>query len=616
MELIGNVLFDSIQIYLLVILWKICWKKITCERFSTLLLVILLWLLTNTLVGNITYYLFDINFNLYEILLCYLCFAAMFGWAYWLLTKRKNWKMVHIYVDSKIKIIFGISLLSLTCYFFFFSTRNFMPVWGNVDEAVHFQYANAMYQRLFFSLNNGNPVTDIFSGKGYISWDERYTYTFGYHYICAVLSKMTTADIIYVSHFLRSLLISVFATAPMLFVRGKMKYIVCISYLLFMCCTVNTWFGLLIGAGYTAQLYSLALAWLVGFLVENESENNHFIWDYFIVPLLCLQVLNAYMLTGMVVIIAAIIKSIRSFKLKRIFCIIGFVLFEVIHPAILKQIMSILTGSGKIDEAITSAHYLAKPITYGVGIICAICILYFLITTLLFNNRKIYFGYQMFVWSVLYLAIYYLFDNTGYMMLKTWVSMLPLLILSALIISVSTFEMILKNKYWMISALGLVIGVVCLAGVLKSQKAFNTDMNQNLKKVTHTEECLTRDEYECIKYIGKNLSSYQNIEYIGLNGPSIFYAVRLTTVAPYSAVIYSKEYNYMFVNDGSYQTFFDGIDKRKQDGTEAESLLLVVDREKVTDEDLFDQNRSLFRSIDSVYSHGTTEVLLVNLNND
>lgn len=616
LEIIGYYIFLFIQIYLISISFWIIKKRLLKSRFIALIVTLLVWCGLNSFAGNIAFYIFGKNFNFQQLLFVYsievigLTFIAFKYWK----VNCVNW--VYFNIEKYTKITFSIVLCGLFV-FIYFNTSELLPYWGNVDEAVHFEMSNAMLQKLFFSLTHNNTLTEMYIGSDYIYWDIRYTYIFGYHFISSVLSKITNIDIIYITHFMRSLMISLFVAVPLLLMRGRYKWIITITYLWLMFSSVYLWFGKIIVLGYSAQVYSISLAFLVVAILESEvrkdKKEQNKVWSWGIVPFLCLLIFNGYMLTGAIIILYGILRGILNKNYIQSIFILATTLFEVIHPYVFKQIIGTIKGNEKIDEAISVSNSLQHPISIIISILCVIAILYFIFNFISKQKNLKYTGTFMAVMSVVYLCIYYLYDNMGYIMHKTWIMFVPILMISIPLMMKSIIEYI-PTRHFVIKGIIILISCIIFVLFMAEHKLIHTNIKSEVEEITKARVVLTRDEYICIKYLSSQMNDDSNIEYLGLNGPSIAYTRVLSKKFPYSNILFDSKSDFMFRNDGSFKTFFEAVDKYISLGEFTGEIILLIDHSNITDSEIFDSNNDYFMNVESIFSSGSCEIIRVKAN--
>lgn len=634
MEWLGWFIFTSIQIYLFIILFIITYKKVLSEKFSAFILSFITWLSLNSFLGLTVSFIWQKEFNLFHFLIVYATFLFIFSIIFLKKIKNLNEQPSKLLINRGSRNIFLISSLILFLILFF-STNNNMPIYGNVDDSAHYEMSLMMYERIFFTIKEANIFSKaIYTDMAIPFNNTRYSYIFGYHYISAILSKITFIEIIYIHHILRCLFMTFIITIPVLFLQAKdkIKFKDTIFYFVMLLFTIPKWY-FFISHGFTAQLYSVLLLFI--YILYDKIFCSHVknkYMDYFVMPFIVFSVLNAYILTGALLLFYIIIKCILVKDFKKLFINLLFSSYILYILPIRNQISYFLFGKGNIDEAIVAGTSVGAPNIVLIIIFAAV---------LLFNIFEIYkrkksdnsikLNFSI-IYIICILLVYFFYDKSGYIMLKIIITAFPLIIYDFSNMLNKLFKKILLKfshithkkkdsiKFPLIlSFIGLELVLSFYICNIKDFESFKSFVPDNFASIIQAEPAISKDTYEAVKYINQNYDIKDSgFEYINLSGPEIIYGYILNRNFPYSSNIYDNvnRVRFMSKSAANYNRAIKGIIKGLSNDKKVKKLFFIVNKEETPpfNTDFVTGFANLYPSIinnyNLIYTYGKTEVWL------
>ena len=592
-----SILFSTSAVVQLILIILIINKNLTGSIVFRVLTGLMIYLSGNTLSGMFGYYVSGMQVNRWFLLGAQLLLIVVYSAI--LLKSEGAASKVHVAYENHVQefiwlITFGALFIALLC-----STQfSLMPVWGNVDEAVHIE-VSAQFRNILDGGTNSfyRMLADIHQGLN------RYSYMWAYHYNCAVISKVLHMDVLHINHIIKCLSLSLFITVPILWLRpmNKKNILVSLSYMVFMVLFADNWY-VFFEAGYTAQIFSLAIAHtIIAYYIKIYEEKN-MVLRYIFLPTLTLFCIESYPLTGAVLLVFIVICLLYAKDIKGLIIQLLCCLFIIPLPPIWNQLMYFLFGRGSADEALTAASALTdKPSVFWIlfGIIEIGILLYKYKTP----NAK----WMLYVacWFAAFFGMYFIGDSIGYVMYKIMVSMFPLLIFWMCYIGIET-AFYLKCSENLKMGMGIV-SVLCCMGILclLNIASFST---QSIKSILVAQPQITRDEYACLKVISNyDTSSYDGVEYIGMNGPTIRVGFVFLRQIPFSWV--NSGTGWSFKSNFYTEDILDGL-KERVFATEdiPRNIYVVINEEKAENLEAWEEYSSVLSENTEIYRSGNCSV--------
>ena len=527
MENFGWLLLLLFQIYIFCLLNLILFRKIVNNFGISLVLSGVSLAAINSFLGLTVSYIWpNGTFNLKQLLVVYFSFGVIASFLYVL----QIHKAIHpiTITFNHTNFYFFISVSVILFLLLFFSSGPYMPIWGNVDEAAHVEMCHMMHERIFFSIENANISSRFMYSGTVIPFDSvRCSYIFGYHYVVALMAKITGIEIIYITKFQRCFLLSLFVSLPLLLIKSEKKNgVPHILYCFVLYFTFSLWYAL-ISYGFSAQLYSLVLMTIYIVIDEKLSIQTYNPYlEFFFKPLLLFAVFNAYILTGILLLIYVLIQYIALKKYRRLLVSFLYCAYMLYMPPIRNQLIYFILGEGEIDEAIIAGCSWGAPSKAFIGI----CLGLLIYDIYQFSKNKSLPDMGT-VAVVAILGIYFFYDSDGYVMFKTIVTSIPILTLKYINITSSASNVILcrYEKYtfrrfmpYVLLALWTVLAIPAAQKICKYEDY--SFLTSNGSRLSNAECSISNDFYNVIKYKSKYLDDQTSgYEYINFNGPELTY---------------------------------------------------------------------------------------------
>ncbi len=481
--------------------------------------------------------------------------------------------------------IWAVCFMGLFTLLLFSTGTDFMPAWGNVDDAVHFEMC-AQFRNI---IDGGSDP--LYQNLGDIRVGiDRYSYIWGFHYNCAVISKILHCDVLHIMHFMKCFSLTAFVTVPMLWIQTFKKNIVWIQicYAGIMFLFAGNWY-MFFHKGFSAQLFSLAVCNVIVLFTRCKTKDNDVV-HYVIIPVFTLLCLLSYILTGAFLLMLMCLYYLAGQRVKNTFGLLLACLYMIPVPPIWNQIKVFLFRNGIADEALTAGSSLKSPPSV-VWVFISIILFLNLLAMWIKGIRK------NMVWLSLesielltFIGLYFFYDNDGYIIYKVMISVFPILILS-----VCFFSIDLLNRFT-----GSIMILVVMAVLVC------TDMAQlsvdSIKRIYKTEPFITLDEYRCLQKINSINTAYDGIEYIGMNGPSASLGSVLLRKQPFSA--YESGNSWKFRSNFCIRdTFKSVIERSLQGGKSGYKIYVLINEENAEDlkmmenfQDFLKENTEIFRT--------------------
>lgn len=547
MEYVMTIILIIMEIILARMCWILIHNKYSFGKIISTLISIMLLLNLNSIVGITSYYIKGEDFNIIHINIIFMIYNLLL---YILLRKNKffNSRINSVNKVTKSEKYF---LIIFSCIFaiLFLSTQcSFMPIWGNVDEANHYYFINTFHQRLFIN----SKFNDIFvalnpkNSQLYAMEIFRYSYLFGYHFICAIISKITFIDTIYILHFSLCIIMASYLAAPILLCGNRKKII--ILYIILLVLGSDKWYSM-IATGYDAQLYAIMLCMvLLVFIAEvlRLEEENKFVW-YFIIPINVLGVLNAYSLVGGILISWLILILIIKRKFKALGINIIYLLFLIPIPAISNQIKNLFFSENVVlDEALTVKYNEVPIIIIIISIYIIFAITNYIIRNKIKDNYKECFYLVTMVWIII---TYFILGKDNYTSYKTYIMSFPIILLAC----IESSYLYITNKRFRQEGIFILVSIVL---VLTNILSLNIT---NLKNIVNAKPMIEKGEYSCIKYLINNYEDDTNVEYINTDGPTNFLMYSLVRKYSITSQIEEESRNMFFKDTRNYSDLYNYI---------------------------------------------------------
>lgn len=588
-----HILFSAAAIVQFILIIAIVSKNFTGSRVFKALIIFVLYLSGNTISGMIGYYAKNMTVDRYYLLggqaVCIIL-------EIFLLLRSQKAKKIRIGCENKTQEIIWLVFFGLLFFMLLCSTQfTFMPVWGNVDEAVHIE-VSAQFRNI---LDGGaNPFYRMLGGIDFSL--SRYSYLWAYHYNCAAISKVFHLDVLYINHIMKCLSLSLFISAPILWIKTSKKGIafVSIGYAGLMLLFAGNWY-LFFQNGYTAQIFSLAIAHIfISIYVSAAAEENKMI-RRIVLPVMMLFCLISYMLTGAVLLVFTLIvslykKDIKGFLFSFLYCA-----FIIPLPPIWNQILFFLFRQGSADEALTAGSALTESPSF-LWIVIGILMVIALICRRKSQNAKWMFYFAC--WYLLFFAVYFLGDSIGYVMYKIMITMFPMLILWLCYECFEAASFVKSNA--LVKNAGFIL---LLAGSMffLVKTGIASVSGEMIKKTVYGKPQITKDEYACMKTISQ-YEAYDGVEYIGMNGPSARVGFVYLRKIPFSWT--GNGTGWSFKANFYLADILDGVRERILSGEPASCIYVLINEDRTEDMNGLDSFSSLVSENTEVYRSGNCAV--------
>ena len=493
-------------------------------------------------------------------------------------------------------IFWAVSVFLPLFFLLFFSTgKELLPIWGNVDDIVHFEIVSSFYN----SLNVENPLAYL----GINSFEQRieeFSYIWGYHYNCAAVSYALHIDVWHVMHFFRCFYTAMTVACPLLIMKDKniLPRIACIVLLLF---NWNSWYAFL-NSGYSPNIFALFFCFLsMGILSNLKEGSDSELGIKVLLPLSGLTALIAYLPVGIFFIL--FIAGYYCYRGKRKDCFRLLVAGAVVlpQPAIWKQITGMLQVGETTVAALQDSNWMKTPPSVMWAVIA-------LITVSLAIYKKRFWD----LWLCLILTVISVclaVSPTSYMLHKMLMQARLLLIPYLCDIAAAAVDRLSKRRAKVAAFSALWIICVLLlnqVGVLK--------LERTMFPVTDARRQITAGELSCMEYVLKTLEDEDEVEYLGWDGPTAFIGEKILGKRPY--VSKENSNSWRFRSNCSTQMLIDFIYERDMKIREGQKIILLVNTRKVEDLELLTEYSCLFQSAEKVYNKNESEVWELVVNKD
>ena len=519
------VLLLLFQIYVFCLLNLILFRKTVNNLGISLALSGVSLAAINSFLGLTVSYIWpNGTFNLKQILIVYFLFTIIASFLYFFQIHKAIYPIT--ITDNRTNFYFFISVSAVLFLLLFFSSGPYMPIWGNVDEAAHVEMCHMMHERIFFSIENANISSRFMYSGTVVPFDNvRNSYIFGYHYIVALMAKITGIELIYITKFQRCLLLSLFVSLPLLLIKSNKKSVLPhILYCFVIYFTFSLWYAL-ISYGFSAQLYSLVLMTIYIVIDEKTStQTNNPYLEFLFKPLILFAAFNAYILTGILLLAYVSIRFIALKKYRRLLVSFLYCAYMLYMPPIRNQLIYFIFGEGQIDEAIIAGCSWGAPSKAFIGI----CLGLFIYDIYQFLKNKSLPDMGT-IAVVAILGIYFFYDSDGYIMFKTIVTSIPILALKYINITSSVSNIILCGyeestfRRFMPNFLLVLWTVLAIPAAQKICKYEDYSfLTSNGSRLSNAECSISHDFYSAIKYKSKYLDDQTSgYEYINFSGPEL-----------------------------------------------------------------------------------------------
>ena len=519
-DILGCILYIILQTILIVSVVKVCALFVE-GKFAISFITCIVWMSLNSFMGAIIYIIFGTGFNLMHILVALALYDTLLL-AFDKKIKKMTWVKVKIFNDKKINIVFCVGTVLFFLVLIMSTNGTFMPIFGNVDEIVHYEFINGLNQKMWFEPQEVDVITRNMRLYDYCI-AERASYTFGYHYIIASLSKLTFIDSIYLIHIVKCLIMAIALNIFLLLLKNvsnKKRMFCIIIYYVFIIGSVKYWY-LYFSSGFSAQLFSIFYLFVSYILIKEFNDtmkSNVFI--QVIEALLIWSTLNAYVLSGVILVSWYCLNNIckkRYRKLIGMGCAVG---VFCLTPSIRNQILYFLFKIGNVDEAISASYASEKFITKAMLVVFVISIIIEIIDMII--NKYIDVDISL-VSAIAFVLLYLFGDRTSYVFYKLFITIFIIVITNMLFKTIKVLEIIKKKKLqYVVSFLsGIALIFICF----KTNIVLYDDSISN--KLANADVMIEQELYQCTDAIEELLDDGNRLEYIGVNGVATWYHGRI-----------------------------------------------------------------------------------------
>ncbi len=575
-DILINIIFFVLQLVLLICCYCLA-NKYLVTIFSKFVVTIAVWLIINNFTGAVLFSVFKQNLGIVSIV------VAMFIECVGLLIYIKciSKKEIHKYLlwnDIKSITIFSVVAFCMFVFFFLVLTKcTFMPVYGNVDEVSHYDLVNATLQKMWI---NPQKVTFLNAASYNMTYNinERLSYIWGYHYTVAIISKLFCIDTIYIIHFIRSVMMTLMLSIPLLTLgKAKNKVFAYIFYFAVVVGTIPCWFLFLI-SGFTSQLYSIVFI-EIAIIVFSElnifSERTDIAVNIFCASLIW-ATLNGYLLTGVILLIYYVINCLLNKRWGNLVGAFIAIIPIILYPSIRVQIIAFFTRSENRDEALTAQYFGTKYLNwYIICLFILIAVLYVIIKKYVSKQRMI----GISAVTAVMLSVLWMFGNReGYIIYKCFLSMYLLVILDFIILVDLLSDKI--NGIFTKKVLSGLIGIFTIIYLIYGCGFINY---KNIRNAFDTEEpMLTKELYDCVKFVEKDDSLLEGeFDGVGVFGPQLWCAERVYLgKMPISSWISHGHNTIIFTgrDDASLHRVLDGLTIMFEEKQQVDFIVLIVDK--------------------------------------
>ncbi len=574
-DILINIIFFALQLVLLICCYCLA-NKYFASIFSKAVITVVLWLIINNFTGAALFSVFIQKFGIVSVVLA--LFIECIG--LFICIKCISKKEIHKYLfwnDTKSITIFSVVAFFLFMFFFLVLTKcTFMPVYGNVDEVVHYECVNAILQKMWINPSKVSYLSATSRNMPYLL-QERLSYIWGYHYIVAIISKLFCIDTIYVIHFIRSCMMTLMLSLPLLTLgKAKHKIFAYIFYFAVVIGTIPLWF-LFLTSGFTAQMYSIVF---IEFAIILFSELEIFSERTGIaINILCASLiwatLNAYILTGAILLSYYVINCLLNKRWKNLLGAFISTIPIMIYPSMRTQISAFLKGE-KSDEALTAQYFGVKYLNwYIILLFIFIAVLYVIIKKCVSKEKMI--GISAVV-AVILSVLWVSGNREGYIIYKCFFSMYLLVIVDFIILVDLLSDKI--NRSYIRKVITGLVGIFTIIYLIYGCGIISY---KNIRNAFDTEEpMLTEKLYDCVKFVEKDDSLLEGeFDGIGVYGPQLWcseyvYLGKLPISSwgtPERNAIIFTDYNAASLN-----RVLDGLTVMFEQKQQVEFIVLIVDK--------------------------------------
>lgn len=575
-DILINIIFFAVQFFLLICCYCLV-NKYLVSKFSRFVVTIVVWLVINNFTGAALFSVFKQNIGIiYIIVVMFIESVGLF-----LYIKNISKKEIYKYLfwnDAESITIFSIIALCMFVFFFFVLTRcTFMPIYGNVDEIVHYDCVNTILQKMWINPSKVDYLS-VATQNDYCNINERASYIWGYHYVVAIISKLVYIDTIYITHFVRSLMMTLMLSFPVLILgKTKNKVFAYIFYFAILIGTIPCWF-LFLTSGYTAQMYSIVFI-EISIILFSElkifSERTYPAINIFCASLIW-ATLNGYLLTGLVLLIYYIFNCLLSERWKNLISVFVAIVPIMLYPSMRTQISAFFTKGEHRDEALTAPYAGVKCLNWYIIILfILIAVLYVIIKMYVEKQRTV----GISAVTAVILLVFWIFGNReGYIIYKCFFSMYLFVILDFIILVDLASTRI--NCIYIRKMLTGLIGVITIIYLIYGCRIIDY---KNIRNAFDTDEpMLTAELYDCVKFISKDISLLEgSFDCVGVSGPQIWCSECIYLgKGPISSLATSEENTIIFTdrNAATLNRVFDGLDVAFEKKLKIKFIVLIVDK--------------------------------------
>ena len=478
------------------------------------------------------------------------------------------------------------------------TNMEFLPIYGNVDDIHHFQINTLIFNEL--SVENplpykGNPLP--LSYKGWNPLQEKFeifSYLWGYHYNCALISYLFHIDILHVTHILRCLSAATVVSMPLLMIRSQSSWSI-ILYIFLSCFNYNSWYGFLT-SGYSPNFFSLMICWtIISILCNTDRYVLSKLETRLILPLAAFLGLASYLATGILLLLFIIYYYYCKKALKSIGWIFIWCTLLLPQPAISSQIKLIFQKTENINPAIADHAWMSSQpsalwmVLASIGIIA-------MVYRWKSNHKQVRWEFLLFSVSI-FVLFFYVFAGRSYAMHKFLLieTLLLTAFLCEYIVKVGKFSGNLCIRRILVYTLS-----GCIIFFLHQKHVFNLTLSPFPCNEVKAE--ITQAGLDCFDYIlSLNMKENYYVEYLGTNGPGTMLGAVMLSKLPYS---YTNSYHI----SGTYtaQKFVNTVLSRQCNG---ERIIVWLDNNGLPDKEILERYAFLFSDMKKLYQSENHEVL-------
>ena len=533
---------------------------------------ILILLSINTLSSLFGFYLCGNNVNRIGFVIANVLFLLGGGLVLKLQKENKT-------IIEKNNIFWAASLCMIIFFALFLSTgEELLPIWGNVDDVVHFEIVASFYNNL--NLESPLPYLGLEPLEMRIS---EFSYVWAYHYNCAFISYILNIDIFYVMHFFRCFYVAVISACPFLLLQEKslLAKIVCGLLCIF---SWENWYVLL-NSGYSPNLFALFFCFfLVGILKNIENYRIPDTDLKLLLPLAGLVALVGYLPVGVFFLVFLIFYYLQQKRRSDIFRLFAAVIFFLPQPVIWNQLVAVFqTGATSVVALHDNKWLKDTPSILWAG-------LTFLIVGIALYKKRFWDSWLIMI--LLTICVCLIISPTSYMTFKFILQARLLLIPVICDIVVSVMRQPSK-KYIK------VIGFLCifLPCVWIMNKTEILPISIKLFPVINAKQQITAGQLNCLDYVNDKYGGEVKIEYLGWDGPTAFIGQKITGEVPYSYL--PNDNGWRFRGGCSAQDYISSVLKKQLQNENNERTILLVNTENVRDFQILYEYPFLFKSLKS-----------------